>query len=130
MNESAIHISSVKREKIGTNKPHDFLVKFNPTLYLDPDFKHYLALDRLSMTYSWCNIRSDYGNNTIKYTHDGQTWRTITFVDGMYSYSDINDYFHQYIVQKKSPLNKLQRRKGVFDISDFYSLHISSSDID
>ena len=100
MNESAIHISSVKREKIGTNKPHDFLVRFNPPLYLDPDFKHYLALDRLSMIYSWYNIRSDYGNSTIKYTHDGQTWHTITFVDGMYSYSDINDYFHQYIVQK------------------------------
>ena len=27
MNESSIHISSVKREAIGTNKPHDFIVK-------------------------------------------------------------------------------------------------------
>ena len=33
MNESAIHISSVKREQIGTNKPHDFIAKFN----LDPE---------------------------------------------------------------------------------------------
>ena len=60
MNESAIHISSVKREQIGTNKPHDFTVKFNPPLKLDPEFRHSLALDRLSMTYSWYNIRSDY----------------------------------------------------------------------
>ena len=58
MNESAIHISSVKREAIGTNKPHDFLVKFNPPLKLDPEYRHFLALDRLSMTYSWYNIRS------------------------------------------------------------------------
>ena len=50
---------------------------------------HFLALDRMSMTYSWYNIRSDYGNNKIKYTHDG-----------MYSYSDINDYIHQYMDQK------------------------------
>ena len=100
MNESAIHISSVKREKIGVNKPHDFLVKFNPPLKLDPEFNHFLALDRLSMTYSWYNIRSSYGNNKIKYTHDGSTWQTITFSDGMYSYSDINDYIHQYMVQK------------------------------
>ena len=100
MNESAIHISSVKREKIGVNKPHDFLVKFNPPLKLDPQFRHFLALDRLSMTYSWYNIRSSYGNNKIKYTHDGTTWQTITFSDGMYSYSDINDYIHQYMVQK------------------------------
>ena len=101
MNESAIHISSVKREKIGVNKSHDFLVKFNPPLKLDPNFKHFLALDRLSMTYSWYNIRSSYGNNKIKYTHDGTTWQTITFSDGMYSYSDINDYIHQYMEQKK-----------------------------
>ena len=52
------------------------------------------------MTYSWYNIRSSYGNNTIKYTHDGSTWHTITFTDGMYSYSDINDYIHQYMDQK------------------------------
>ena len=100
MNESAIHISSVKREKIGVNKSHDFLVKFNPPLKLDSQFKHYLALDRLSMTFSWYNIRSNYKNNTIKYTHDGSTWQTITFTDGMYSYSDINDYIHQYMEQK------------------------------
>ena len=100
MNESAIHISSVKREQIGVNKPHDFLVKFNPPLKLDPQFKHFLALDRLSMTYSWYNIRSSYGNNKIKCTHDGSTWQTITFTDGMYSYSDINDYIHQYMDQK------------------------------
>ena len=99
MNESAIHISSVKREQIGVNKPHDFLVKFNPPLKLDPQFKHFLALDRLSMTYSWYNIGSSYGNNTIKYTHDGTTWNTITFTDGMYSYSDVNDYIHQYMDQ-------------------------------
>ena len=100
MNESAIHISSVKRESIGTNKPHDFIVKFNPPLKLDPEYKHFLALYRLSMTYSWYNIRSSYNNNTLKYTHDGTTWHTITFTDGMYSYSDINDYIHQYMAQK------------------------------
>lgn len=100
MNESAIHISSVKREPIGANKSHDFIVRFNPPLNLNPEMKHYLALDRLSMTYSWYNIRSEYGNNKIKYTHDGSTWQTITFSDGMYSCSDMNDYIHQYMDQK------------------------------
>ena len=100
MNQSAIHISSVKRVPMGTNKSHDFLVKFSPSIKLNPDYNHYLALDRLSMTYSWYNIRSEYKNNKIKYTHDGTTWQTITFTDGMYSYSDINDYIHQYMDQK------------------------------
>ena len=100
MEERAIHISSINREKRGTSRPGDFTIKFNPSMKLDPDKKHELALDRLSMTYSWYNIRSDYGNNKIKYTHDGRTWQTITFTDGMYSYSDINDYIHQYMSQK------------------------------
>ena len=97
MEERAIHISSINREKRGTSRPGDFTIKFNPSLKLDPEKKHQLALDRLSMTYSWYNIRSDYGNNKIKYTHDGTNWQTITFEDGMYSCSDINDYIHQYI---------------------------------
>ena len=118
MNESAIHISSVKREKIGVNKPHDFLVKFNPPLKLDPQFKHFLALDRLSMTYSWYNIRSDFDNNTIKYTHNGTTWNTITFSDGMYSYSDINDYIHQYMDQKSHHSTNSKGKK-------IYSINLS-----
>ena len=63
--------------------------------------KHELALDSLLMIYSWYNISRDYSNNTIKYSTDkGNSWETITFVDGMYSYSDINDYIHQYMEQK------------------------------
>ena len=62
--------------------------------------KHELTLDRLSMTYSRYNFRSDYKYNKIKYTHDGSTWKTITFTDGMYSYSDIDDYILQYMAQK------------------------------
>ena len=100
MLERAIDISSINREKYGEAKPGDFLIKFNPSLKLDPEKKNQLALDRLSMTYSWYNIRSSYKNNTIKYTHNGTAWHTITFTDGMYSYSDINDYIHQYMVQK------------------------------
>ena len=70
MEERAIHISSINREKRGTSRPGDFTIKFNPSLKLDPDKTHQLALDRLSMTYSWYNIRSDYKNNKIKYTQE------------------------------------------------------------
>ena len=74
------------------------MVKFNPPLKVDPIKKHSLAIDRLTMTYSWYNIRSSYKNNTIKYTNDrGANWNTVTFKDGMYSYTDINDYLHQYM---------------------------------
>ena len=88
--ERAIHISSINREKTGENRPDNFLIKFNPPLNLNPDIKHSLAIDRLTMTYSWYNIRSCYKYNTIKYSNDrGVNWCTITFKDGMYSYTDI-----------------------------------------
>ena len=34
--ERAIHISSINRGKTGENRPDNFLIKFNPTLKLDP----------------------------------------------------------------------------------------------
>ena len=50
------------------------------------------------MTYSWYNVNSEYGNKTIKYSKDnGSTWKTITFVDGMYSYDDLSDYINGVI---------------------------------
>ena len=27
--------------------------------------------------------------------------KSITFVDGMYSYEDLNDYIHQYMIREK-----------------------------
>ena len=95
--ERAIHISSINREKTGENRPDNFLIKFNPPLKLDPEKLHSLAIDRLTVTYSWYNIRSSYKNNTNKYTNDrGVNWHVVTFKDGMYSYTDINDYLKQY----------------------------------
>ena len=64
--ERAIHISSINREKTGENRPDNFLIKFHPPLELDPELKPSLAIDRLTMTYSWYNSRSSYKNNTIK----------------------------------------------------------------
>ena len=101
--ERAIHISSINREKTGENRPDNFLIQFNPPLNLNPNMKHSLAIDRLTMTYSWYNIKREYKNNTIKYTSDGGVnWYTITFKDGMYSYTDIHEYVEQYLKQKKS----------------------------
>ena len=37
----------------------------------------------------------------LKYsTNGGTSWETVTFVDGMYTYSDLNDYLHQYMKKK------------------------------
>ena len=110
--ERAIHISSINREKTGENRPDNFLIKFKPSLKLDSEMKHSLAIDRLTMTYSWYNIRSTYNNNTIKYTNDrGANWNTVTFKDGMYSYTEINDYLHQYMERQNHHTTNQQGNK-------------------
>ena len=98
MQERAVHISSVNRQKIGRNRPEDFIIKFEPTMQLDKDMQHELAMDRVTMTYSWHNINNEHGNNQVKYSPDnGSNWKTINFVDGMYSYDELNDYIHESI---------------------------------
>ena len=98
--ERALHISSINREKIGRSKPEDFVIKFDPVMHLSNDMNHELAVDRVSMTYSWHNINTKYDNNTIKYSKDnGSTWKQITFVDGMYSYDDISEYINNVITE-------------------------------
>ena len=115
--ERAIHISSINREKTGENRPDNFLIKFNPALKLDREMQHSLAIDRLTMTYSWYNIRSSYKNNTIKYSNDrGANSNTVTFKDGMYSYTDMNNYLHQYMEQRNHHTTD-QRGNKVFHIN-------------
>ena len=50
MQERAIHISSVDRQKIGKNKAEDFIIKFDPLLKLQNNMTHKLALDKVTMT--------------------------------------------------------------------------------
>ena len=98
--ERAIHMSSINRQKIGRSNPSDFTIKFDPVLHLPTDMNHELAVDRVSMTYSWHNINTEYNNKTIRYSKDdGSTWKIITFVDGMYSYDDISEYINKVITQ-------------------------------
>ena len=98
--ERALHISSINREKIGKSTPEDFVIKFDPVMHLSNDMNHELAVDRVSMTYSWHNINTEYNNNTIKYSKDnGSTWKDISFVDGMYSYDDISEYINNVITE-------------------------------
>ena len=69
MQQRAIHISSADRQKIEKNKAEDFIIKFDPVLKLQNNMTHKLALDKVTMTYSWNNISDQYKNNTIKYSH-------------------------------------------------------------
>ena len=101
MSEFLLRFSSKNREKVGVSLSHDFTTKFNIPIKLPNDMKHEVAVRLIKMTYSWYNISQSFGNNQIKYSHNnGTDWETITFVDGMYSYDDIDDYIKKYLKSK------------------------------
>ena len=137
MQEREIKISSVNRQKIGRSWPEDFSMKFNPSINLNSDMKHELAVNRVSMTYSWHNINNENNNNRIKYSKDsGANWETITFVDGMYSYDDLDDYITQAIEQNDDkPANGIAVKlyfvkssyRVVVELGNKWRLDISSS---
>ena len=101
MSELVLRFTSKNRQKVGVSLSHDFTTKLREPIKLSYDMKHEIAVRTLSMTYSWYNIRQSYRNNQIKYSHDnGNNWETITFVDGMYSYDDIDLYIKKYMKAK------------------------------
>ena len=86
------------RKQNAQNKPGKFTMKFTPELNLESNKEYYIALDHLSMTASWHNIRPEYGNNKLVISEDkGKTWRTISFPAGIYDYEDINEFIQKLI---------------------------------
>ena len=66
MKERSIYVSSVDRVRVGTSKSHDFRIKLQSTLKLDPNMRHEIAADMVMMTYSWYNISAQNKNNSIR----------------------------------------------------------------
>lgn len=91
-----LFINSV--DGINNSKSHDFTVRFNPGLNLDKNKDYYLALDSISMYYSWYNVSSVYSNNTLSYSpDDGKTWKMIVLPNGNYSYNELNTYIQRVL---------------------------------
>lgn len=67
-----------------------------------------MAVNQILMTYSWHDIMPEYDNKTIKYSVDGGTnWETITFVNGMYSYTDLPGRLYYQLDFKGSKFGEL-----------------------
>ena len=92
---SLIFSSTIATSKNSQNTPDNFTVQFGKRLELPPYKTYKVALQKLQSTYSWHNIEASRGNNQVRYSMDaGTTWKTITFNNGTYSYSDMNEYIH------------------------------------
>ena len=82
--QTPIVLSSVDGAKGSSS--HDFIVSFHPQISLNKNWKHYICLDTLNMSYSWYNVTSAYDNHKFKYSvNDGSSYNFLTFKDGIYS---------------------------------------------
>ena len=90
-----------------------------------------MALPKLSIYYTWKNIKSEYKNHKFKIS--APTWNeTFDLPDGSYSIDDIQDYF-EFIIKKHETLtdnpavkiypNKIKKRI-VFKIKTGYKLEL------
>ena len=77
---------------------------YQQSVYLISSNKH-LALQNLSIYYTWKNIRKQYKNNKLKIT--APTWNDeFELPDGFYSVSDIQDYI-EYIIKKSDAVTTI-----------------------
>ena len=117
-------------ENSKTFEPHVLILKLADKLDLRRGEK-IIALSNLSIYYTWKNIKSSYNNNKFKIS--APTWNDkFELPDGLYSVSNIQDYF-EYILKKhgenidklsvKIYVNKTQDRI-TFKVENGYSLEL------
>ena len=120
----------INTENSKTNEPHRFKLNLTDKLNLKNPKKN-IALAKLSIYYTWENIKSEYNNNEFKIS--APTWnKSFNLPDGSYSISDIQDYF-EFIIKKHETLtenpsiqiypNKIKNRI-VFKIKTGYKLEL------
>ena len=91
---STIFINS---ENSKTSKAHILMLKLTTELDLIIG-EMIIALSNLSIYYTWKDIKSSYNNSKFKIS--APTWNNkFELPDGLYSVSDIQDYF-EYVLKK------------------------------
>ena len=74
------------------NVSHDFTINFQPPIHLGSG-NYKVALNKLiTLSYSWYNVDTCYGNNKIRWRKKTEEWQTLIFPNGMYDYKDINSF--------------------------------------
>ena len=95
--EREIVLSSYSVKNKESNKPENFLTRFNNPITLDSNYEYVIGLNRIiNMSFTWFNVNSDYENQLIKYSSDnGSTFNNITFPQGVWNYTDFNEYIKE-----------------------------------
>ena len=98
VNRVLVFKSNASKKHFLSNKPGDFTTKFTPELNLEGNNQHFIALDHISMSASWYNVRLEYENNKLRISKDkGAYFEEINFPSGVYDYEDLNEFIHKKI---------------------------------
>ena len=91
-------------ENSKTSKPHVLILKLTNKLDLRIGEK-IIALSNLSIYYTWKNIKSSYNNKNFQIS--APTWNyKFQLPDGLYSVSDIQDYFENILKKHRENIDK------------------------
>ena len=117
-------------ENSQTLKSHVLILKFTNKLDLRIGEKT-IALSNLSIYYSSKNMKNSYNNNKFKVS--APTWKDkFELPDGLYSVSDIKDYFEYILKKHGEDIDKLSiqiyvkkiENRVTFKIKNGYSLEL------
>ena len=98
VNRVLVFTSNKAKKQTSFNQPGDFTIKLIPELNLEKNKQHFIALDHLSMSASWYNVRPEYENNKLRISKDkGANFEEINFPSGVYDYEDLNEFIHPKI---------------------------------
>ena len=98
VNRVLVFKSNEAKKQNSSNKPGNFTTKLIPELNLEENKQHFIALDHISMSASWYNVRPEYENNKLRISKDkGVNFEEINFPSGVYDYVDLNEFIHQKI---------------------------------
>ena len=106
----------IKLDSSSTNgKPENFTTTFSNFL-LEKNVDYEVGLISLSMNYSYPNVSSTNGNNTVEYSpNSGTNFYTVTIPDGNWSVTSLNDYING--VMKSNGHSNVVNSVDVFDVT-------------
>ena len=106
----------IKLDSSVTNeKPENFTTTFSNFL-LEKNVEYEVSVISLSMNYSYPNVSSTNGNNTVEYSPNGGTnYYTVTIPDGNWSVTSLNDHINA--IMKANGHYNVVNSVDVFDVT-------------
>jgi len=81
--------SLAKQQRTGERQvSHDFTINFQPPIHLGSGNYKAVLNKLITMSYSWYNIDTSFGNNKIRWRKKTEEWQTLIFPNGMYGYQE------------------------------------------